>query len=558
MMERIISFCKKNKWYIAAGLLLLLCGVLLYVLVSHTHCEHDDWYRRYPFFLGGRAESLGDVFKAAWTHFHIDNARLVCAAWEFFYCSYLDSKTWFDVANSIVFMIFVLSSVYLMGHKDKVEDKSKSFWWRVALFVVPFWFLCPTPGETLCWMCGSVDYLWMTTASMLFLCLWYRIKEKQKDVSKLAWVGYFILSVYLGISNNFVVIGIGGALFVYYLFHIKEFRGLEALMVIGFAIGAMIVTFGPGNWARLEWEDDYQPAVLFTTEYNHSGSISIGTIISAIKSLFATYKTTWLLLGGIGVLAIKDRKSVIPFIKENQVLLLAWFWSAIAFSFVFKADTRGLFFTETIALILFVKIVLNYFYKEKLLWGILIVLCIGFGMDYTKAYSAVKESYAVNEELMQQMVDNNGEICYDNYMSKHRYALSVVYAYPWRYVGQEVKYGWKLVVHPRIYCEVMPDDKICTQENAINAFAFRDGENVVIKIPKAKMLTRELCCSIDYMVPQSFVRNIAKKLNRYKYEHHITRVFAEPTCENDEYYWYFIKQWTSEGATITNVGILYE
>lgn len=53
MMERIISFCKKNKWYIAAGLLLLLCGVLLYVLVSHTHCEHDDWYRRYPFFLGG-------------------------------------------------------------------------------------------------------------------------------------------------------------------------------------------------------------------------------------------------------------------------------------------------------------------------------------------------------------------------------------------------------------------------------------------------------------------------------------------------------------------------
>ena len=257
-------------------------------------------------------------------------------------------------------------------------------------------------------------------------------------------------------------------------------------------------------------------------------------------------------------MAIKDRKSVIPFIKENQVLLLAWFWSAIAFSFVFKADTRGLFFTETIALILFVKIVLNYFYKEKLLWGILIVLCIGFGMDYTKAYSAVKESYAVNEELMQQMVDNNGEICYDNYMSKHRYALSVMYAYPWRYVGQEVKYGWKLVVHPRIYCEVMPDDKICTQENAINAFAFRDGENVVIKIPKAKMLTRELCCSIDYMVPQSFVRNIAKKLNRYKYEHHITRVFAEPTCENDEYYWYFIKQWTSEGATITNVSILNE
>ena len=206
MMERIISFCKKNKWYIVAGLLLLLCGVLLYVLVSHTHCEHDDWYRRYPFFLGGRAESLGDVFKAAWTHFHIDNAQLVCATWEFFYCSYLDSKTWFDVANSIVFMIFVLSSVYLMGHKDKVEDKSKSFWWRVVLFVVPFWFLCPTPGETLCWMCGSVDYLWMTTASMLFLCLWYRIKEKQKDVSKLAWVGYFILSVYLGMSNNFAVI----------------------------------------------------------------------------------------------------------------------------------------------------------------------------------------------------------------------------------------------------------------------------------------------------------------------------------------------------------------
>lgn len=557
MSEKLKIFIEQNKYLVVSCVMVLLSAILLYILVSHTHCEHDDWYRRYPFFLGGRAQSIFDVFQAAWVHFHIDNARLVCAAWEFFFCSYLDSKTPYNIANSIVFVVFIAANIYLMSYRNSASlDRKQFVWWQTSLFVLLFYFLCPAPAETLCWMCGSIDYLWMTCASLLFLCI-YLARKGSANNDRLLMGGVFALSVYLGISNNFAVVGIGGALFTYYLFHIREFRGVEVLMTVGFAIGALVVTFGPGNWARLGWQDEYQPIASFSSQFHNHGSLSLGTFTSSVKSLFVNYKSTWLMIASVIVLALKNYKGLISFFKRNQILFYAWFWSAFAFSFVLKADTRGLFFTETVALVVFIKIILEYFYSRKVLLGTVVVLCMAFCIDYPNAYSEIKKQYMYDREINQQMVDNNGEYCFDDIPSNHRFAMGVGYNYPYRYIGQEVKYGWKLVKHPRIFCEVIPEDKICTPVNQITNYVYRDGENIVVKIPSSECSGGQITCSIDYLVPQSFVRDWAAKLNFYKYRHNITLHFDKPTCYNEDYLWFFVKKWSSNGVEVIEINLSY-
>lgn len=351
MLEQSYSNRQNIKYLLSAIFLILISGLGLFFLTSHCHMYCDDWAVRFTYACNGRVQNFSDIFHATWQHYLRNNGRLVVAFWEYVFVSYIDHKIVFDIANAIVWGLMAISCVILIiGKNFQIRD----FAYTLSLFIVLAWFLIPVPAETMIWWVGSIDYLWSTTASMMFLCLF----QHYKNQSFVWWKKLLLCLVcfYLGISNTLAVVGICAALISYYLFHIKEVKGNVAYMAIAFGVGAALTLFGPGNFVRYFNERNMVEDVslrLFSSNMN----LTFGSIITSVKSLFLRYKASWLFIIVVFWGWWKHRESLANFMRENLLFCLAWAWSAFAFCFVFNAGTRALFFTEIMAIVLIIRFV---------------------------------------------------------------------------------------------------------------------------------------------------------------------------------------------------------
>lgn len=545
----------KNKWLALTIALVCVFGGVLFALESHSHMHPDDWSCRYTYCYNGRVQSVAQIFGAAWDHFMGHGARIICRIWEYTFISYNDSIFPFYVANSIVFAILLFACGILISgeisQRLNIADY-RSFFAATGIFSLMFWFLATAPSDTLIWWVGSVDYLWMTTASVLFLLLYYRYKDK--EVNRWQGVLLFIASFYLGISNMMAVIGICGAFVVYYLFHIKEYRKSTAYILTGFAIGACILVFGPGNFVR--YMDDKNAEIIPTLSATFSSSgFNVKYLIRSVLGLFAQYKTSWLMGIGLVFLLIKDRVAFKQYILDNQILLLSWFWSAIAFSFVFKPSLRALFYTELIALVLFLKIALpmmRTWQKAALSIVLLLAMCV----DVPKAYADVCRLETQYNEAIDELVKNDGNLCFDDIHANHRMGQMIFFE-PWQYRGLKIEYGLdSIVIHPLLWCNVYPEDIWCTDEHSLGFdYVYEAGERMIIRVPDSISNHGEIKCQVNYELPQSRKRDILKRLHLYKYDRSVQLTLPIPDCSNNGFDYYFVRPISSPDKIVNNICI---
>lgn len=237
---------KRNKSYY---FLLLCMGVVFYILNFYTPFMHDDYAYCYYYDVDSYTVRPTDtlvtgvwqMLVSMWHHYLCVNGRFVPHIILQSFCAFL-GKGVFNLVNTIVFLLLIdvirrLSSI----HTTAVS--------ALGIFLVVMCVL-PFPGQTMLWMAGGLNYLWPATATLWFLyCL------TRYTPSATRWYCHFPIAlgaILIAWTQESITAPVAAGLFLYFCANRKEFSGYRISATIGYCLGAALIVFSPGTFARME------------------------------------------------------------------------------------------------------------------------------------------------------------------------------------------------------------------------------------------------------------------------------------------------------------------
>lgn len=530
------------------GLLLIPIACVFYVINSYTFLQSDDWAMRYDV-LGDeqytnmyhhaspdKVNSIEDVFSMASRMYMHWGGGFITYIHQGIFCGMMDNKLPFDVLNTLVFLIFLFLS-YLLVKRSSLQECGIEC---LVIYALLFWFLAPVPNQTLYWVVGR-SYLWANTCMLLFVVTYLSVKDENYELWKKMCL--FALAVYLGHRALIGSISVCGALVVWYVFNLKEFRGNAIPLSLGYGIGTLTNILAPGNFERLQVD-----AV---------GTSSI-TLMSIVKTFFS-YKVLYLLLFVIVLMWLFRKEELKKFCKKNVLFLLALFWSVIAFSVVFRPSIRACVTTEVLSLLLLVSICNDYL-NQKWKIGIIAVLFAVFIWDSMTAIEEAKGQWSRNLAVHQEIMNSDGNVCFDNIPHEHRMVLPICFE-SWAYPGMISEYGLdSLYFHPLAYCEISSNNDQCTQANYrpdVHANAYECKSSIILKLPSEQYNSQSLTCKVEYCKRKTIGRELRKKIGLYRYEHYTTIRLTKPDFTMNDFDYYIVPPITNNyGDYISAVQIL--
>lgn len=508
--------------------------VVAFFVISYCGFFCDD-----DLYMKNVATSLFDVFKQTKIWYFRYSGRLFSVSSQFLFSGVLgNNKIWFDIVNTIFFASLILICGSL------INDNKKEFVSHVVLFALFFWFLCPAPNQTLFWVAGATTYLWANTLAFAFLLLFQKYKDDSFDtVGKL---GLFFISMFA--ATEFITCAsICGAFVVYYAIHIKRFKGNAVPFVIGFAIGSLFLLFAPGNFGRLE------TGLGITRK-----PFDIHYLLHHVVEIIVEYKTLWLLLIVLVWGWRKSKKVVKAWMKNNSILLLSLGWSLFAYNVVFSCpENRALFFTETLALILFLRFLydnhgiihiqlMDVFMNHKLSLvrtAVKILLFVLLLVDSVFAVVETKKQSENNDTLLNEIVKSGGIVALDRMIPSHRMAyVSNFHSGTWKYLAD--KYNLDYVQIYPFYCldkyynHNFPSNNVYIDDYNVK---FEKNVTMIVRIEKDNLqnASNHVVFTIDYYKrPRNWYESLLDKMRNFHYN--LTEVVekGEPAVCFENYCYY--------------------
>ncbi|MQS76925.1 hypothetical protein FHL06_11290 [Lactobacillus halodurans] len=179
-----------------------------------------------------------------WNHYLNWNGRFVAHTVVQFFMQF-NSKIPFDIFNSLIFVFLMMLinklSIKLSGKKNK-------------LFIVPFiflflWFFLPSFGQSVLWVSGAGNYLWMSIIYLGFI--WFNLQNKPTT-----WV-QVLIAIVLGFLTGASNENSGpAAILIVLLFMWKHYLNERqvnwnsVISVIFGACGFIVMMLAPGNRLR--------------------------------------------------------------------------------------------------------------------------------------------------------------------------------------------------------------------------------------------------------------------------------------------------------------------
>lgn len=387
---------------------IIIVFIAFYVLNQFSVLIGDDfWYCFYGVDANGTAQfidSFGDAVCSQLHAYTTHNGRIIVHTLTSYFCGVLGMNV-FKIFNSLVFILMFYGLVKLsrkyIGYKT----------WDKYLIIFMLFVLMPYPGQIF-WgsIAMSINYLW-TSCAVIYLLIFYEyIKEHKIEYNPLGNIVVFLISILAGSLQESFTIGISGALFLYYCFHYKEFKGTVPYFVIGLWIGTAIVVFAPGNFLRLEGVDKAQSA---------SGFISS---LSNFARLFTDTKLMIIVIVLSIILWSKNRVQIYNFYKENFVYIWSIIFNAFLVLITYSGE-RQLTCIELLSLILVLRLLLHFstpirIKKIELVYSILLsVVCL---LLYYPIYNYRKSAFNTYTELANSPVINHTIVNRSYYYYRHR------------------------------------------------------------------------------------------------------------------------------------------
>ena len=318
---------KPTDLRIRCGVLLAAVCVVMYLLNRFSPMCCDDWHYVFIFGTLEPISSLKDIFVSQYHHYLQFNGRLPVHVLVQLFDGLL-GKAVFNVFNAMMFALclWALARVTKSDKKDYYKVMSVAF---AVLFLV-----MPGFKDVFLWLSGSINYLWVGTALLLF----HHLLERE-TMPRWAYLPLALFALVCGWSNEAFVIGLAPAYFIYYLIlHRERLRPHRLWMLGGFFIGACLLVFSPAALHRASLTG--RPSSLLICLY-YMRYIRLTLIVVLV----------------VVVMAFINRRWLVSWIRREQVLLLAVFIETVFLMMIGIDAVHSHYGIELFSLVILLRLV---------------------------------------------------------------------------------------------------------------------------------------------------------------------------------------------------------
>ena len=270
--------------------ILLLIFVLMFILNSFTPLLSDDYYSAFLWPQGmrindtsheaiKRVSSFEDIFRGIKGYYYTWGGRVPGGLPVSFFV--WQGKEFFNPINAFMIPVLVVE-IYWLSHEGKVSiDFNPSYlvWIFFALWAFNVSFL-----DTCLWLAGSSNYLWMLVVVLAFLIPYVRSYfdvNAFKNHNIPLTIGIFFLGLLAGWSHETTNCWI--VLMLFYLLYksrkIGELNLWKITGFTGFCLGYALLVFAPGNFSRLQLQQNTDSVVI-------AGGLLNAKILELVTILF--------------------------------------------------------------------------------------------------------------------------------------------------------------------------------------------------------------------------------------------------------------------------------
>ena len=374
-------------------IILALFGLAFYIHNILSSEFHDDFV--YKFFCGfpeysRRIESVVDIFYSQVNHYFSTNGRTIVHVFVQLFTGILGKKI-FNIVNSLVFMVFI----YLLKRNLSKQDKHLLFSYSAIVALV---LMMPSYNLTFIWMCGSINYLWAATGTLLFLELYDRYYQTPIRYLTL-WLS--ILIFFLGWTHEAISFPLALSVFALNCLQ-NKIKTTGFWISLAFLMGSCMSALSPSTTARSGLTDGF--AITDISMKIYAGFI----ILSKLRIIYITF--IFML-----VLWIKQRSVLKELITCNAYLLLAII-PALGIVFISGFDAaRTAFGLELYCLILLLRAIGKTFLNHSLHINIIgATIFLGLSIFYGFVIYHAIPSWQETQNLIFQIQNNKDGIIKTN------------------------------------------------------------------------------------------------------------------------------------------------
>lgn len=351
------------------SVIFLILAVTVFILSDNVIWITDCITYRYNFATGDKIRNVMDIFGSQYAHYFLWNGRYV-AHWlcQFFICFF--GKGVFAAVNAVFYIALVL---LVLRNSTSRQMTTRSVLTATCLVL----FFCDTDYGPTC----QIGYIWMSVFVLIFLHLFFNF-AKDPSMSVPIYIGLLIFSLIAGNAQEAINIGVGGAMAIFLLTHLRRLSVAQWCMIIGFGIGALLLCLSP---ATINRTDEMVTAPIYSV-----ANFIISLRVAYIFLVILIYKCA------------RGSISLRSFYKDN-----AFFINAIIVLMVFNfiigiGGTRQLFGIELFSAILVLKLLNNQSFSKPVLWIFSLAL-VGI---YILKYIDIRKMDNTHRELLTKISDN--------------------------------------------------------------------------------------------------------------------------------------------------------
>lgn len=275
-------------------------------------------------------KSLHDAIVSQSRDYFKTNGRFIVHTTVQYFCG---TKTMeqFAIINSFMFAIFMILVIRLINCKLTI--------WYLSMLISSVWILLPHKGLTFMGnITCSVNYLWSSVGTLLFLLLYHKLVQRNKYSLPL-FILFTFYSFIAGSLQESFSIGVSAALFIYIVYKYKTINRQILSISLAYIIGTCVCMFTPANFRRFD-------------DINGAG-FHVNSILGLLSS------PTFILL--IIVLIILARKNLlIEKLKENYFIVAPIFFNLTFILFIAYNGRHQLTSINVFSLIFLFRIWGNY------------------------------------------------------------------------------------------------------------------------------------------------------------------------------------------------------
>lgn len=350
---------------LSRAIFFIIIGVAFYLLDRFNLFYLDDYLYAYKFGTYDPIRTLKDIFESQCDHYMQFNGRFLVHCVVQLFCGILGIE-WFRLFNTFAFCAFCGLTVRFIYNTWR---KSIAYYVFVSLAI---WLFIPRISFTILGNIScTINYLWVGVASVAFILLLQKVAESKFSV--FANIGLGFVGVLIGSLQESFSIPISGALFLYYCFNFKKFRGAIVWLVSGYWLGSLILALAPSNFIRLGQQTTYVglKSLIFDIIYRTI------TILSDYKLFF--------IIGAVIIIGLLfNSKKYFELILRDKLYYLMLLIAILFPILVAYTNSHQLFFAGWLVIVLMLRMVKLRF---KTYWSFLVLIL--FVPMYTCTYKAM-------------------------------------------------------------------------------------------------------------------------------------------------------------------------